>query len=163
MYDIADFLSDWNGVLDDYRVNSQASIDVNHLSRLEGRALKGGYVDIEELRDVLRRAAALLCRTTHDQCSIVQYLVGVPFATFTKQSIKLGIALWLGVINESPQMEPRILAEIALSWEITVRRKQGVFSDKLRYVRGLQEQWPVPDSLQSFRPILCQGRICSLG
>ena len=95
--------------------------------------MEGKFVSIGELRDILRRAAALLCRTTLDRCAIVQHLVGIPFAVFTKQSIKLGISLWLGVINENPRMEPRIVAVIAERWEKTVRNRTGVFSNKLQY------------------------------
>ncbi len=95
--------------------------------------MEGKFVSIGELRDILRRAAALLCSTTLDQCAIVQRLVGIPFAVFTKQSIKLGISLWLGVINENPRMEPRIVAVIAERWEKTVRNRTGVFSNKLKY------------------------------
>ena len=96
--------------------------------------MEGKFVSIGELRDILRRAAALLCRTSLYQCAIVQHLVGIPFAVFTKQSIKLGISLWLGVINENPRMEPRIVAVIAESWEKTVRNRTGVFGNKLQYV-----------------------------
>ena len=95
--------------------------------------MEGKFVSIGELRDILRRAAALLCRTSLDQCAIVQHLVGIPFAVFTKQSIKLGISLWLGVINENPRMEPRIVALIAEKWEKTVRNRTGVFGNKLQY------------------------------
>lgn len=102
------------------------------LAHLERRILEKGFVSIGELRDILRRAAALLCRTKRDQCAIVHHLVGIPFAIFTKQSIKLGVSLWLGVINENPLMEPRILSEIAESLEKTVHNRVGVFGDKLR-------------------------------
>ncbi len=78
---------------------------------------------------MLRRAAALLCRTRNDQSAIAHHLVRVPFLVFSKQSIKLGISLWLGVINENPRMAPRILAETAENWEMTVRRKLGIFSE----------------------------------
>ena len=104
------------------------------LAHLEHRTLDGKFVSIGELRDMLRRAAALLCKTNNDQCTIVQHLVDIPFSMFTKQSIKLGISLWLGVINENPRMEPRILAVIAENWEKTVRNRVGVFSRKLQYV-----------------------------
>lgn len=100
------------------------------LAHLEARTVKRKYIPIGELRDVLRRAAALLCRSRKDECAIVHHLVGIPFALFTKQSIKLGISLWLGVINENPRMEPRILMEIAQQWEGTIHRKQGIFHDK---------------------------------
>ena len=134
LYSVAKACLDGNYTLSSNHLVGTPVIDQQILSHLEHRALRKDYVCIEEFRDVLRRAAALLCRTKADQCSIVQHLVGIPFSIFTKQSIKLGIALWLGVINENPRMEPRILAEIAQSWEITVRKKAGVFSDKLRYV-----------------------------
>lgn len=102
------------------------------LAHLERRALSKKFVAIGELRDLLRRAAALLCRSQKDQCAIVQHLVTLPFAIFTKQSIKLGISLWLGVINENPSMEPRLLAVIAEEWEKTVCNRIGAFSPKLR-------------------------------
>jgi phosphatidylinositol 4-kinase len=103
------------------------------LAHLEARTLQHKYIPIGELRDILRRAAALLCRTKKDECAIVHHLVGIPFAIFTKQSIKLGISLWLGVINENPRMEPRILVEVAHQWESTVQRRLGIFNSKFLY------------------------------
>lgn len=82
---------------------------------------------MNELRDNLRKAAALLCRAQNDQCAIVKHLVGIPFAVFTKQSIKLGISLWLSVIKENRKMESRILVAVADNWEQTVRRRLGLF------------------------------------
>lgn len=98
------------------------------LAHLEARTLQHKYIPIGELRDILRRAAALLCRTKKDECAIVHHLVGIPFAIFTKQSIKLGISIWLGVINENPRMEPRILMEVAQQWEATVHKRLGIFN-----------------------------------
>jgi phosphatidylinositol 4-kinase len=103
---------------------------VTVLAQLEARIVNRKYVPIDELRDILRRAAALLCRSKKDECAIVHYLVGIPFAIFTKQSIKLGISLWLGVINENPRMEPRILMEVARQWESTIHRRLGIFNSK---------------------------------
>ena len=99
------------------------------LNLVARRVSEHKFISIGELRDVLRRAAALLCRSKTDQCGIVQHLVGIPFTIFTKQSIKLGISLWLGVINENHKMEPRILVEIAENWERTVQYKLGIFNN----------------------------------
>ncbi|KAL9101623.1 MAG: hypothetical protein Q9163_003142 [Psora crenata] len=107
--------------------------EITLLARLERRALDGDYVSPVELRDNLRRAAAILCRTGGDECTIVQQLVGIPFILFTKQSIKLGISLWLGVIYENPRTEPSVLAVIAENWEKTVRNRVGVFSSELHH------------------------------
>ncbi|KIW83029.1 hypothetical protein Z517_02272 [Fonsecaea pedrosoi CBS 271.37] len=86
------------------------------------------HVKAFEVQDVLRRAAALLCQSKKSQTAIVHYLVNIPFAIFTKESIKLGISLWLGVIHENTRMEPRILTEVAQAWERTIDRKVGIFS-----------------------------------
>ena len=102
------------------------------LEALHRRAADGRFVALSELRDVLQRAAALLCRTAHDQCAVVQYLVAIPFALLTEPAVKLGIAIWLGVIDERPRTEPRFLAHIAGEWEASVRRREGVFSERLK-------------------------------
>ncbi|KAL9105900.1 MAG: hypothetical protein Q9227_009011 [Pyrenula ochraceoflavens] len=98
------------------------------LSELEKRAYKAPQVTVTEVRDVLRRAASLLCRSKRAQCAIVHHLVGIPFQIFSKASIKLGISLWLGVIHENPRMEPRLLVEIAQAWERSISRQVGIFS-----------------------------------
>lgn len=99
---------------------------------MESRTLAHKHVSIGEIRDVLRRAGALLCSSEKDQTAIVHHLVGIPFAVFTKQSIKLGISLWMGVIKENPRMESRIFVEIAENWENTVRKRRGLFDRRLR-------------------------------
>ncbi|KAG9244575.1 phosphatidylinositol 4-kinase-like protein [Calycina marina] len=98
------------------------------LAHLEARANERKYIPFGESRDILRRAAALLCRTKKDECAIVHHLVNIPFSIFTKQSINRGISLWLGVINENPQMEPRILTEIVQQWENTIHKRLGIFN-----------------------------------
>ncbi|KAK3330292.1 hypothetical protein B0H66DRAFT_55915 [Apodospora peruviana] len=108
--------------------DNESADAITALSHIEKRILSRKATPLSDVRDILRRAAALLCRSEHDECSIVHYLVSIPFAMFTKQSIKLGVSLWLGVINENPRMEPRILTEIAQQWEFSAQKKQGLFS-----------------------------------
>ncbi|PKS11831.1 hypothetical protein jhhlp_001125 [Lomentospora prolificans] len=103
------------------------------LAHVEARLLSKKETPLEEVRAILRRAAALLCRSTRDESAVVHYLVSIPFAMFTKQSIKLGVSLWLGVINENPQLEPRLLAEIAQQWELTIQRRLGLFNTALAH------------------------------
>ncbi|KAI9739596.1 MAG: phosphatidylinositol-4- kinase [Cirrosporium novae-zelandiae] len=110
------------------------------LEHLRDRTTSHKFVSIGELRDILRRAAALLCRSKQDQCAIIQHLVGIPFSIFTKQSIQLGISLWQGIIHENPRMESRILAEIVQNWESTIRRKIGIFSTKFRILDPFYEK-----------------------
>jgi phosphatidylinositol 4-kinase len=107
---------------------------VTVLGHLETRVKSHKFVPIGELRDILRRAAALLCRSKGDECGIVHHLVSIPFGIFTSQSIKLGISLWLGIINENPRMQSRIMIEIAQQWETTVNRRLGIFNSRFVYV-----------------------------
>ncbi|KAI6249657.1 Phosphatidylinositol 4-kinase stt4 [Erysiphe necator] len=97
------------------------------LACLETRLREHKSVSLVELRDILRRAASLLYRANKDECTIAHYLVSIPFVLFTKSSIKLGISLWLGVLNENPRMESRLLVEIAQQWELTIYQRRGVF------------------------------------
>lgn len=106
--------------------------DKAFLGHLESRIIEKAAVAIEELRHTLGRAAALLSNIKEDQCALIHHLVSIPFAMFTKQSIKLGISVWLGIVNENPQLESIILVEIANNWENTVRRRMGLFSKKLQ-------------------------------
>lgn len=124
-----------NDVVDGSASNGRAETVENGqaiLARLDNRTMSKSFVSIGEMRDTLRRTAALLCKAQTDQCALVHHLVSIPFATFTKQSIKLGISLWLGVINENPRMEPRILVEVTERWESTVQNRVGAFSSKLQ-------------------------------
>ncbi|KIW72093.1 hypothetical protein PV04_00313 [Phialophora macrospora] len=100
---------------------------------LHRRLLQKVHVKTSEVKDVLRRAAALLCQSKKSQTAIVHLLVNIPLAIFTKESIKLGISLWLGVIHENTRMEPRILTEAAQAWERTIDRRQGIFNPKFKH------------------------------
>ncbi|KAL1873998.1 hypothetical protein VTK73DRAFT_604 [Phialemonium thermophilum] len=125
---------DWLGLIRLDRKSSvlpsfdESSDAVTALAHIEYRILAKKPTSIGDIRDILRRAAALLCRSNNDACSIAHYLVSIPFSMFTKQSIKLGVSLWLGVMNENPIMEPRLLIEIAQQWELSVHKRLGLFS-----------------------------------
>lgn len=115
------------------RVNKIMQDASTVLAELEARTLRSQRVTIPDIREPLRRAGALLCQTDTDQCAIVHHIVGIPFAVFSKQSIKLGISLWMGVIKENPRMESRILIEIAENWETTIRKRQGFFNGRVKH------------------------------
>ncbi|RMZ89109.1 hypothetical protein DV736_g3660, partial [Chaetothyriales sp. CBS 134916] len=103
------------------------------VAKIHARTHSDGPVQPTEVKDVLRRAAALLCTSKSPQTTIVHYLVTIPFELFTKDSINLAVSLWLGVIHENPRMEPRILTEVAQAWERTIDRKVGIFSPHFRH------------------------------
>ncbi|KAI1143343.1 hypothetical protein F5Y05DRAFT_368313 [Hypoxylon sp. FL0543] len=106
---------------------------VTALAHVESRLTGKKTTPLHDVRDILRRAAALLCRSGRDESAITHYLVSIPFRIFTKESINFGVSIWLGVINENPRMESRILAEIAQQWEIAIHKKLGLFSPTLMH------------------------------
>ena len=58
-------------------------------------------------------------------------LVGIPFWLFTKQSIRLGVSIWLNIMSEDPGTEQEILALVADGWKASVANKIGAFSPQL--------------------------------
>jgi phosphatidylinositol 4-kinase A len=108
--------------------DTESTDAVTALAHIENRLRLRKTTPIGDVRDILRRAASLLCRSDGDECAIAHYLVSIPFAMFTKESIKLGVSLWLGVMNENPRSEPRIFNEIAQQWEFSIQKRLGLFS-----------------------------------
>lgn len=109
--------------------DTESADAVTALAHIENRILQKRNTPMVDVRDILRRAAALLCRSESGvECAVAHHLVSIPFAMFTKQAIKLGISLWLGVMNENPIWEPRILNEISQQWELSIHKKLGLFS-----------------------------------
>ncbi|ROT36978.1 phosphatidylinositol 3 [Sodiomyces alkalinus F11] len=112
---------------------SESTNAATALAHVEARLKSKKAAGLGEVRDILRRAAALLCRTNRDESDVAHYLVSIPFTMFTRESVKLGVSLWLGVINENPRLEPRLLSEIAQQWEFTIQRGLGLFSRELAH------------------------------
>lgn len=81
-----------------------------------------------EVRDALRQAAAILCSENGARPSIAHYFVALPFQIFSKDSMSMGVSLWLGTMNENPETESRIMVEVMEGWEETIRRKKGLFN-----------------------------------
>lgn len=113
---------------------SPTSTELLQLRRLAQRLSDQEEVSFTELRDTLRDAAGALSRSTSDRTPLIQDLVGIPFAVFTKQSINLGISLWLGVVKENPSLESRILVEVASGWENSVRLEKGFFNSAFQHL-----------------------------
>lgn len=102
--------------------------DRKELLTLEARLKNHESVPFSTMRETLRNAAGILSRITTDTAPLIRGLVSIPFIVFTKESIKLGISLWLGVAKENPSLEARILSEVAAGWEASVRLHKGFFN-----------------------------------
>ena len=114
-----------------FTMTKEAEMAVN---RLETRLRQKASVKPSEIRDALRSAAAILCKSPILSVNLVHQLVKLPFLGFTKDSMKFGISLWIGIINERVALEPRLIAEIGSNLEKTVKLDRGAFSERLRFV-----------------------------
>ncbi|KAF3391336.1 Phosphatidylinositol 4-kinase STT4 [Penicillium rolfsii] len=121
----------------DFSTESAKALEYS-LARLYGRSMKGDEIPLGEVRDALRQAARLICSSSNPRLSVVHYLVALPFQIFTKDTIKLGVSLWLGVIHENPSVEPRILAHVVEAWDKSIQRRQGLFDPTFDYLDPLQ-------------------------
>jgi len=113
-------------------LDSRDSSILGVLCDMETRIMNKEDVPLSELRAGLRRAATILCRAANSHYSIVALFVRLPFLAFSKNTIKMGLTLWIGVLKENPKLESRILMEIIENWTISVNHKFGIFSPRLR-------------------------------
>ena len=114
-------------------VESPVHDEAQDIRRLTQRLRAHEHVSFEEISTTLRNAAGVISRSASDRVALIQGLVAIPFIIFTKQSIRLGISLWLGVIKENPSLESRVLVEVAAGWEASVRLRKGMFSTALHH------------------------------
>ncbi|TGJ81045.1 hypothetical protein E0Z10_g7721 [Xylaria hypoxylon] len=76
------------------------------LAHVESRLTGKKVTPLQDVRDILRRAAALLCRSQKDESAIIHYLVTIPFRIFSKESIKFGVSLWLDPLFLKKEFAP---------------------------------------------------------
>jgi phosphatidylinositol 4-kinase len=107
------------------------------LASLYRRSIDNEDIPLIEVRDVLRQAAGLICSSSKPRLAVIHYLVALPFQIFTKETIKLGVSLWLGVIHENPSTEPRIFSEVIEAWERSINRRKGLFDPSFAYLDPL--------------------------
>lgn len=129
-------LVDYSGQSHDALVDVEGPVqdEAAELRNLARRLRNHAIVPFAEVRETLRNAAGILSQSASDRVALIQDLVAIPFLIFSKQSINLGISLWLGIIKENPSIESRILVEVAAGWEASVRRKKGFFDTHFQHL-----------------------------
>lgn len=113
-------------------VRRQSNLHIQRaLGDLESSISNGDTVDMRSLREVLRLTASLLCRLKGPQDQeIIRLFVKIPFDIFTKQAIKLGLSLWMGVMQENESLDSAIVTEVVFNWKQTVEKKKGIFDNQ---------------------------------
>ncbi|KAL4972401.1 hypothetical protein BDW66DRAFT_169647 [Aspergillus desertorum] len=104
------------------------------LSSIHKAIQSGRQIPLPTIRDTLQRAAALLCGSNAVNAAIAHYLVSLPFQIFSKESIEIGVSLWLGAMHENPRLEPTISFEVVQQWENTILQRRGLFDPSFSHV-----------------------------
>ncbi|RAL15683.1 1-phosphatidylinositol 4-kinase STT4 [Aspergillus homomorphus CBS 101889] len=102
------------------------------LSKIHTQLRAGTNFPITHIRNVLRQAAAIVGNHTDNHDRLARYLVTVPFEQFSKESIDIGMSLWLGVMHENPRMGVKLLSEIMGAWERSIQRKRNLFDPSFK-------------------------------
>jgi len=101
------------------------------LCEIEVQIGSGQIIQMSHLKPALQKASALVCRADVDCRTLVHLIVYIPCSIYTKESIKLGISLWSGIMSENGILESQILAEVMLCWERIFRQGRGIFGRAL--------------------------------
>ncbi|CAG8438698.1 9725_t:CDS:10 [Diversispora eburnea] len=117
----------------DQIINEQKQKMRISLQSLERRVRNGSHVSFKELNRKLHFVTALLVSMPKPDEELVNYVVWIPIYLFTLESIKMGIYLWNWIINEKPILEKRVMTEISLGWNWSVRNRKEPFESKMQY------------------------------
>ncbi|KAN0064997.1 Phosphatidylinositol 4-kinase stt4 [Thecaphora frezii] len=84
-----------------------------------------------ELRRLLYRSAALAVALPEPDYELLHYIVSIPTLVFTNESVSTACQVWTWIIGERPDVETKIMVEIAAAWARSARTRRGLFSAAL--------------------------------
>ncbi|PWN24131.1 hypothetical protein BCV69DRAFT_280033 [Microstroma glucosiphilum] len=85
------------------------------------------HLPFGELRRLLYRSAAVAVALPEPDHELLHHLVAIPIRIFTPQAIQVASHVWSWIIGERPELETKVMVEIALGWNDTVRLHKGIF------------------------------------
>ncbi|ORY78396.1 hypothetical protein BCR35DRAFT_304996 [Leucosporidium creatinivorum] len=80
------------------------------------------------LRQLLYRAAGYLVKAETPDVDVLHQVVALPVRIFTESAIALAQDVWTWIVDARPELESRLMAEIAEAWSSTVLDRRGLFS-----------------------------------
>ncbi|KAH3676245.1 hypothetical protein WICMUC_002122 [Wickerhamomyces mucosus] len=97
-------------------------------TKLHNDEIKIDEIEVLEVLDII--ASILILKVNEeDRAGLVHELVSLPFKYFTSNIMKVATSIWLGIIKErEDDLSFLLLSEIAISWEISIKNKKGLFS-----------------------------------
>ncbi|KAG0309234.1 phosphatidylinositol-4- kinase [Dissophora globulifera] len=89
------------------------------------------FISNKDLANALHRAVSALVTLDKVDEDLVKMIAWIPIYLFTPDSLKIGTSVWNWLITEKPEIEKRLMCEVAAGWEWSWRHKKGLFSSLL--------------------------------
>ncbi|KAF9207720.1 phosphatidylinositol-4- kinase [Haplosporangium sp. Z 27] len=102
-----------------------------NLQKMTQQVKNDENVSSKDLANALHRAVSALVTLEKTEEELVKMIAWIPIYLFTPDSLKIGTSVWNWLITEKPDIEKRLMTEIASGWEWACRNKKGLFSPLL--------------------------------
>ncbi|KAG0046870.1 phosphatidylinositol-4- kinase [Gryganskiella cystojenkinii] len=89
------------------------------------------FVSNHDLANALHRAVSALVTLDKIEEDLVKMVAWIPIYLFTPDSLKIGTSVWNWLITEKPNVEKRLMTEVAAGWAWAARHQKGLFSPLL--------------------------------
>ncbi|KAF9355760.1 phosphatidylinositol-4- kinase [Mortierella sp. NVP85] len=103
------------------------------LQEMQQQVKNDQFVSNNDLANALHRAVSAVVTLDKVEADLVKMVVWIPIYLFTPDSLKIGTSAWNWLITEKPQVEKRLMSEVAAGWEWACRNKKGLFSSLLDF------------------------------
>lgn len=111
--------------------SGQFSNLATELASLLEAAERRAEIPFELVRNNVYRAAASILHSVSLEFELVHYMVALPMAICTKETLALATQAWSWVMAERPEAETAVVTAIAAGWERTIHMRQGIYSTEL--------------------------------
>ncbi|KAI1302141.1 phosphatidylinositol-4- kinase [Mortierella claussenii] len=101
------------------------------LHEMARQAKNDEFVSNKDLANAMHRAVSALVTLNKLEEGLVKMVAWIPIYLFTPDSLKIGTSVWNWLITEKPEVEKRLMTEIATGWDWACRHQKGLFSSLL--------------------------------
>ncbi|ORZ23678.1 hypothetical protein BCR41DRAFT_302120 [Lobosporangium transversale] len=102
-----------------------------NLQTMAHQAKNDQFVSNKDLANALHRAVSAIVALNKGEEDLVKMVAWIPIYLFTPDSLKIGTSVWNWLITEKPEVEKRLMSEVAAGWEWACRHQKGLFSPLL--------------------------------
>ncbi|KAG0335098.1 phosphatidylinositol-4- kinase [Podila horticola] len=102
-----------------------------NLQKMAQQAKDDQFISNKDLANALHRAVSALVTLHKVEEELVKMIAWIPIYLFTPDSLKIGTSVWNWLITEKPNVEKRLMSEVAAGWSWACRHQKGLFSPLL--------------------------------